>query len=74
MKKRNIVVLLAVLSLGLFACGENKPTPTDPTDQGGEVTPPEGGGEGEGQGGEGEGGGEVTPTVYHTVTFSVIFL
>ena len=65
MKKRNIVVLLAALCLGLFACGEKDPTPTDPDDHQGEVTPPDGGETNPPD------DGETTPTVYHTVTFSV---
>ena len=68
MKKRNIVVLLAILSLGLFACAEKEPeTPTDPDDHGGEVTPPDDGGEVTPP----DDGGNTPQTVYHTVTFNV---
>ena len=68
MKKRNIVVLLAIFSLGLFACAEKEPeTPTDPDDHGGEVTPPDDGGEVTPP----DDGGNTPQTVYHTVTFSV---
>ena len=66
MKNRNIVVLLAIFSLGLFACGEKEPTPTEPDDHGGEVTPPDDGGEVTPP----DDGGNTPQTVYHTVTFN----